>query len=324
MLQPLHPPTQPSTTTTRPNSPTQPFQSLPEVRAAFDTLLRTSYRFSAPSMGLTAPQISANYAALQTEQLAVWSEATLFAQRFRPFYRHAYPDLPAKEQRGAAIINLHLVSLRVCLHSCLLGSNRAALAHYRADLQHTCELVEALMTTFPHHRPSFMLETGVLPPLYLAAILGDDYRVRWRAIGLMRSWPHREGPFDSNWLASLAEEALWLDLRRRCEAEAGFGAVVLVPGGGDAEEEEELTADDLLRELRGVRRRKLEMLLRTKRLRKPTLDEDVEVEVDADADAVGWYPLDAVGPVKGMGSWSCVRAFHAATRGSAGGYLFVL
>ncbi|RAH49985.1 Zn(II)2Cys6 transcription factor, partial [Aspergillus brunneoviolaceus CBS 621.78] len=221
MLQPLHPLTQPSnhdptttttTTTTNPNSPTQPFQSLPEARAAFDTLLRTSYRFSAPSMGLTAPQISANYAALQTEQHAVWSEATLFAQRFRPLYRHAYPDLSAKEQRGADIINLHLVSLRVCMHSCLLGSNRAALAHYRADLQHTCELVEALMTTFPDHRPSFTLETGVLPPLYLAAILGDDYRVRWRATGLMRSWPHREGPFDSNWLASLAEEALLLDL----------------------------------------------------------------------------------------------------------------
>ncbi|PYI37010.1 hypothetical protein BP00DRAFT_304921, partial [Aspergillus indologenus CBS 114.80] len=193
-------------------SPTQPFPSLAAARAAFDPLLRTSDRFSGPCMGLTQPQVSANYAALQREQHAVCSAATRFAQRFRPFYAHAYPHLSPKEQRGADIIHLHLVSLRVCLHSCLLGSNRAALAHYRADLEHTCELVEALMTTFPDHRPSFTVETGVLPPLYLAAILCDDYRVRWRAIGLMRGWPHREGPFDSNWLASLAEEALLVDL----------------------------------------------------------------------------------------------------------------
>ncbi|RAH84940.1 hypothetical protein BO86DRAFT_290101, partial [Aspergillus japonicus CBS 114.51] len=276
------------------SSPTQPFPSLPAARAAFDPLLRTSYRFSAPCMGLTQPQVAANYAALQPQQHAVWSEATRFAQRFRPFYAHAYPLLSPKEQRGADIINLHLVSLRVCLHSCLLGSNRAALAHYRADLQKTCELVEALMASFPDHRPSFTVETGVLPPLYLAAILCDDYRVRWRAIGLMRSWPHREGPFDSNWLASLAEEALLVDLGGRCAVDPGFGGV------------QDLTADELLCKLRGIRREKLEMLLRTKRLEKPPPD-GVEVE------AVAWDPLDAVGPVKGMGSWSCVRAFTAAT-----------
>ncbi|PYI12794.1 hypothetical protein BO99DRAFT_305023, partial [Aspergillus violaceofuscus CBS 115571] len=274
------------------SSPTQPFPSLPAARAAFDPLLRTSYRFSAPCMGLTQPQVAANYAALQPQQHAVWSEATRFAQRFRPFYAHAYPLLSPKEQRGADIINLHLVSLRVCLHSCLLGSNRAALAHYRADLQKTCELVEALMASFPHHRPSFTVETGVLPPLYLAAILCDDYRVRWRAIGLMRSWPHREGPFDSNWLASLAEEALLVDLGGRCAVDPGFGGA------------QDLTADELLCKLRGIRREKLEMLLRTKRLEKPPPDA-VEVE------AVAWDPLDAVGPVKGMGSWSCVRAFTA-------------
>ncbi|KAL4882146.1 hypothetical protein BJY04DRAFT_49524 [Aspergillus karnatakaensis] len=276
----------------------EPFSSLAEARIAFNALLSISYKFSAPCMGMTEKQVTANYPVLQAQQHEVWWQMNQFAQSFKPFYTSTYRALNAKEQRGADIINLHLVSLPICLQSCLLGKNHAALAHYTADLQKVCTLTEQIMQKFPE-RPSFTVEVGVLPPLYLAAILCVDYGIRWRAIELLRSWPHREGPFDSNWLASLAEEALRLDLLAQCTSEDGFAESVFLVNGT------QVLAGAMLEKLTHVRREKLKMLLRTKRLDRESSEEE---ECD---------PLDAVGPVEGMASWSCIRAFRAATSSPA-------
>ncbi|KAL4905229.1 hypothetical protein BDW74DRAFT_153267 [Aspergillus multicolor] len=282
-----------------PSAP-EPFSTLAEARIAFNALLGVSYKFSAPCMGMTEEQVMEHYVTLQARQHEVWWQMNEFAQSFQQFYTSAYETLTPKEQRGADIINLHLVSLPVCLQSCLLGKNYAALAHYTADLKKVCTLTEQIMEKFPE-RPSFTVEAGVLPPLYLAAILCVDCGTRWRAIGLLRSWPHREGPFDSNWLASLAEEALRLDLLAQCASERGFGESTFVVKG------EPISAHAMLEKLTKIRREKIKMLLRTKRL-DWVPDEEEEGE---------WDPLDAVGPVKGMASWSCIRAFRAATSAPA-------
>ncbi|KAL3496545.1 hypothetical protein BJX62DRAFT_193473 [Aspergillus germanicus] len=270
-----------------------PFQTLTEARIAFDALLSAAYEFSAPGMGMTEEQVVANYSVLQAQQHEVWWQMNQFTQSFRPFYTAIYPKLSPKEQRGADIIHLHLISLPVCLQTCLLGKNYAAMAHYTNDLENVCTLTEEIMAKFPE-RPSVTIEAGVLPPLYLAAILCVEYGVRWRAIELLRSWPHREGPFDSNWLASLAEEALRLDLHARCTADPGFGETTF------AVNLKQLTASQMLHKLTKMRKQKIDMLLRTKRLESAVLDDE-------------WDPLIAVGPVKGMSSWSCIKAFRAST-----------
>ncbi|CEL06041.1 hypothetical protein ASPCAL07152 [Aspergillus calidoustus] len=275
-----------------PAAPT-PFHTLPEARIAFDSLLSAAYEFSAPCMGMTEEQVVASYSVLQAQQHEVWWQMNQFTHSFRPFYTTTYHKLSPKEQRGADIINLNLISLPVCLQTCLLGKNYAAMAHYTSELETVCRLTEEIMSKFPE-RPSFTLEAGVLPPLYLSAILCVEYGVRWRAIELLRSWPHREGPFDSNWLASLAEEALRLDLHERCTAEPGFAEMSFVVNGVGGQ----VTASAMLQKLTRIRRQKIDMMLRTKRLESATLDDQ-------------WDPLNAVGPVKGMASWSCIRAFRA-------------
>jgi hypothetical protein len=270
-----------------------PFQTLTEARIAFDALLSAAYEFSAPCMGMTEEQVVANYPVLQAQQHEVWWQMNQFTQSFHPFYTTTYNKLSPKEQRGTDIINLHMISLPVCLQTCLLGKNYAAMAHYTNDLENVCTLTEEIMAKFPE-RPSFTLEAGVLPPLYLAAILCVEHGVCWRAIELLRSWPHREGPFDSNWLASLAEEALRLDLHARCTAEPAFGKTTFVVNL------KQLTAGEMLQKLMKIRKQKIDMLLRTKRLESALLDDE-------------WDPLNAVGPVKGMSSWSCIKAFRAST-----------
>ena len=58
-----------------------------------------------------------------------------------------------------------------------------------------------------------------------------------------------------------------------------------------------ISGPEVLHRLSAIRKEKIEMMLRTK-----LLHHDAEFDV-----------LDVVGPVKGMGSWSCVRAFASAT-----------
>ncbi|EAW14868.1 Zn(II)2Cys6 transcription factor [Aspergillus clavatus NRRL 1] len=270
------------------------FRTLREARVAFDSLLSASYRFSAMCMGMAEAEVLLRYDELQQHQIEVWSKTVKFKQVFLPFYTNIYDQLSPKEQRGADIIRLHILSLPICLQTCLLGKNRSALAYFTSDLETVCSMVEAIMTKFPE-RPSFTVETGVIPPLYLSAILCCDYSVRWRAIQLLRSWPHREGPFDSNWCASLAEEALRLELHARIMEDAGFREARFVLPNVD-----EISANDMLGKLVYIRQQKLNMLVKSGRIG------------HASENAI-WDPLDAVGSVKGMHAWSCVRAFNAVT-----------
>ncbi|CEJ61873.1 hypothetical protein PMG11_10389 [Penicillium brasilianum] len=281
----------PSNTLPPSSSSATQFHSIAEARIAFDALLSESYKFSAPTMGMTDEQVAANYSTLRSQQHQVWGQMNLFATSFRPFYKTAHRELSLKDQRSADIINIHLVSLPVCLKSCLLGKNFGALAEYTAELKRVCDLVEDLMAKFPV-RPSFTLEAGILPPLYLSALLCVDYRVRWRAIQLMRSWPHREGPFDSNWLASLAEESLRLDLLTQCT-----NNVTDQHTDQQVSRNGSISGPEMLQRLSAIRKEKVDMMLRTRRLHR-----DAEFDV-----------LDAVGLVEGMGSLSCVRAFTSAT-----------
>lgn len=66
-------------------------------------------------------------------------------------------------------------------------------------------LAENILTKSPE-RPSFTLDMGILPPLFMAAYSCSDYSLRWRAIGLIRSWHHREGLYDSRWAVYVAED----------------------------------------------------------------------------------------------------------------------
>ncbi|KAL4877093.1 hypothetical protein BJY04DRAFT_198975 [Aspergillus karnatakaensis] len=269
------------------------FQTLNEARIAFDAVIGAVYDFSAPCAGMTEEQVQANYPTLQTRQHAVWGQLTQFKTSFQEFYQTSYHTLSLKEQRGAEIISLRLISLPVCLQTCLLSKNNPTRAHYTPDLDRVCTMAERIMNMFPSpDRPSFTVEVGVIPPLHLAARACADYGVRWRAIQLLRSWPHREGPFDSNWLASLSEEALRLDLQSQCIENPEFGATTFIVSG------EVISAADMLQRLTTHREEKIDMLLRTKRL-------------DRIPDTGECDPLAAVGPVKGMASWSCIRAFKA-------------
>ncbi|GKZ21590.1 hypothetical protein AbraIFM66951_005204 [Aspergillus brasiliensis] len=263
---------------------TVPFTTLQEARAAFSLVTSAAYRFMNAAMG---GDITRNYAAIQSTQLRVRSLATRFWQSFEPFYRSTYHRLDRKEQRSIELIHLQHLGVMVSLETAMLAGNESALAAFTPAIERIVSLAESIMIRFPE-RPTISIDVGVLPLLYDGAMICRDYRIRWRAIKLLRSWPHREGPFDSNWILALAEEALRLDLL----------ADPAVSLEGDA-------ASSSLDDIEFAPGRVLRDLNERRTWVKQNLAQMGEVLDD------GASPADYLGAVKCVAGWSCMRAFKA-------------
>ncbi|KAI2921085.1 transcriptional regulator family: Fungal Specific TF [Aspergillus niger] len=263
------------------------FANLEEARTAFNLVTSAGYRFMISGEEILLGDIKRNYATIQSTQLRVRSLASRFWRSFEPFYHNSYHLLNHKEQRSVELIHLQYLGLMVSLETIPLADNPAALAAVTPAIEKVVSLAESIMTRFPE-RPTISIDVGVLPPLYNGALVCQDYRVRWRAIKLLRAWPHREGPFDSNWILALAEEALRLDL-------LADPAVSLdrdtAPSPSD---DDEFAPGRMLQDLNDRRSRIKQSLAKTRE----GLDD-------------GGSPADYLGAVKCVSGWSCMRAFRA-------------
>jgi hypothetical protein len=72
-------------------------------------------------------------------------------------------------------------------------------------------LAEKVLAKYPE-RPTFTLDMGILPPLFKIAYSCSDYSLRWRALELIKSWPHREGLYDSRWATFVVEDRMRYEL----------------------------------------------------------------------------------------------------------------
>jgi hypothetical protein len=62
-------------------------------------------------------------------------------------------------------------------------------------------------------RPTFTLDYGVVPGLWVVASQCPDYSVRLQAIYTLQTWPHCEGIINSNVLVSMAVKSLKAELQ---------------------------------------------------------------------------------------------------------------
>ncbi|PYH98444.1 C6 zinc finger domain protein [Aspergillus ellipticus CBS 707.79] len=186
------------------------FRTLPEARRALDHLLADVLQFSSQSPCATGRQIASDYEALYRKQRSLCGQVDSYAQRFNMFRKEAYSRLSRKEQRGVDVIHLHQRTATLLLETCLLDGNDPVMDQYTPEFQRLLYLVEPIMNASPE-RPSVCLDMGIIPTLMLVAVNCRDYHVRWQAIEMLRSWPHREGPWDSNLVARIAEETMMLE-----------------------------------------------------------------------------------------------------------------
>jgi hypothetical protein len=97
-------------------------------------------------------------------------------------------------------------SLALTVKTCLLR-DETALNYYTSEHELHISMVEEIMSRFPD-RPSVTLDIGIIPSLYSAAMWCRDHSVRRRAIAVLKSWPHREGSFESEWAPWIASEQI--------------------------------------------------------------------------------------------------------------------
>ncbi|KAL5042501.1 hypothetical protein BDW71DRAFT_200545 [Aspergillus fruticulosus] len=192
------------------------FSSLDGTRQAFDYLTSNAFRFLLLCKDLSEMEMLSDYAFLHHKQLQILSQLSIFGLLFEPF--RSSSSFTSEERRGADVLRLLYCSLSLQVKTALVR-DQAVLEHYSSEYETHLTMVEELLNKYPA-RPSVTLEAGILSPLYYAAMWCRDYSVRRRAIGLLLSWPHREGAFDSNWAAFQALQRMNIELSIRPEPNA--------------------------------------------------------------------------------------------------------
>ncbi|KAE8404352.1 C6 zinc finger domain protein [Aspergillus pseudonomiae] len=270
-----------------------PFQSLQDVLRVFEPYFSMVFQFISPCMYRPPDHIGPDYEALHRQQLETWSHFSQFIRQFKQFYSNMYNRLSRAEQRGADLVDIWITGLSVALKTCLVGGDIAVLDCYTPDYRMVVILTEAFLQKYPE-RPSISIQCGIIPPLFHTAFACRDYTVRWQAMELLWYWPHREGPFDSNWCVSLASQTLKLELQT-CLATGQLPddtTPIVTNRAGQRLSAKELVA------IMTHHQQKMRVSS-TNRARDASM-------VDGE-----WSPLDLLESVKCMSRWSCVRAFNA-------------
>lgn len=196
------------------------FSNFQEARRSLDLILGAVFRFLTWCGGLSEEEILSDYEALHQKQLELLSQCNEFGSRFELFCGPR--TFNAKEQRGADIMRLVQRSLALAVKTCLLR-DEPALNYYTSEHEKHISMAAEIMTRFPD-RPSVTLDIGIIPPLYFAAMWCRDHNVRRRAIAVLKSWPHREGLFESEWAAWVASEQLKAETMSELEESSRIGA----------------------------------------------------------------------------------------------------
>lgn len=119
----------------------------------------------------------------------------------------ALTEISTARSRGERIFYVYLHrNLTLSITACLVKSE-SILEGYTLEYKIQLSMVEDIMARYPE-RSIFILENGIIPTLFFAALRCRDLDVRYHAVKLLRSWPHREGTFDSNWVACLSLESM--------------------------------------------------------------------------------------------------------------------
>ncbi|KAB8209410.1 Alpha/Beta hydrolase protein [Aspergillus parasiticus] len=185
----------------------KPFQHVCEARRVLDRLMGAVFQFHTSVSPLSPTEISVKYGYLSTRQFDLSSQLRHFSRAFDPLYKSVFANCGSKEKRGVDIIYLYYLSLSTILETCLLDRTKEVLNHYTPTFENIVTLAEAITASFTE-RPSILLHMGVIAPLFFVSTECSEHEVRWRAIRALQSWPHREGTWDSSFVARIAIETI--------------------------------------------------------------------------------------------------------------------
>jgi hypothetical protein len=173
-------------------------------------LLNMGIPFLARCWPCSAAEISGEYDELFKKQQYILLLNYEFQKRFSIFYRDFYNSLSRRDQGCIDVLQVQSLGQILSLKTCLIKGPvpESLTPEYRTLLL----AVQEFMAKLPD-RPTFTLDYGVLPTLWVIASQCPDYAIRLEAIRTVQSWPHCEGIVNSNVITSMALNNLKADLR---------------------------------------------------------------------------------------------------------------
>ncbi|OJJ46406.1 hypothetical protein ASPZODRAFT_16174 [Penicilliopsis zonata CBS 506.65] len=183
-----------------------PFTTLDHAQEVLASLLERGIPFISTVLALfpTKPVAQSEYASLHLTQGRLLSAFTQFAERLALF-TSTHVLVTEKHRRGAHIMHCLTIGQILVLRTCLFQGPvpPSFIPEYRAVL----EAHESHLAGFSH-RPTLVLNHGVIANMYVLATRCPDISLRVRAIRLLRAWPHYEGLHSSSIAALLALDIL--------------------------------------------------------------------------------------------------------------------
>lgn len=186
------------------------WNNLRDVYRDLDSLLGLGIPFLAKCWLLSSTQIESEYEKLFHMQHWLLSRYCQLQNQIEAFGSHHSIQFSPGEYRGLEILRIQCLGQILALRTCLIDG--PVPAEFIPDYVGVLSVIETFMAKFPG-RPTFTLDYGVIPTLYVVASRCPQYLIRLQAINLIISWPHCEGLVNSNVAASLALKTLKSELQ---------------------------------------------------------------------------------------------------------------
>ena len=225
----------------------KPFANLREARLAYDLLIEKGMRF-VERLHLVKkqpyplfPASWRQYGMAHQQQIDAWAKA------FQPLLdsRHTSPSITPHERAGIATLKMSHINSKI-LFLCMFNSTESHFDVFGPQFQQIVDLGREIVAddelkavnercpypelcphrrgdgppdvlnggyTAYHIKPSFSADLGIVPPLFVVATKCRDPYLRRKAIQLLRSSARREGMWDSELSARIAQWVMQIEER---------------------------------------------------------------------------------------------------------------
>ncbi|KAJ1712077.1 hypothetical protein NYO67_5769 [Aspergillus flavus] len=198
------------------------FRTIQDAWIVRDRIFIQFCMFGSLCESFSADEISANYSVLCTEQRKQQAQLAGFAAALDRFEEASirHRCLTPKEQRAMAILRMHHAALSVVTDICLIKCSETIRSISTERFNNVVDQAKSITTSLKEiaprstpRRPTLLMETGTIAPLFFVIAKCDNPGVRQRALKVLKSWPHREGLWDSQLAATLARQMMFAEAR---------------------------------------------------------------------------------------------------------------
>jgi hypothetical protein len=184
------------------------FNNLSEAKAVIDVLSTSALRFVKSTLENKYTGIP-TAASVLAQQLKLLTQFLQWRRSFEILVEIVQPGFVMCDQRGPLLLRIQYNAAYIWLSTCLMP-NETVFDSFEEEFKSIITWAQHL-AQIPSIASLFSLDIAVIPPLYLAAIKCRLPWVRRKAIELLYATPGREGTWDAQVYAKIAERIVVIE-----------------------------------------------------------------------------------------------------------------